>query len=146
MKNPSAIFSHLFSNNKHKFFTQKCLHKLKTLLPKRFGEHLHYSYVKNRTLYFVFDHPAFVMEFNYSKKDINALLKLLREKSGYCRDLDVITIKAYHKFIPTTQEQIPSVLRYTERAKGDFAVHTDNPKIQELMHKIREAIRRNATS
>ena len=145
MKNPSIIFSHLFSN-KQKFFTQKCLSKLTTLLPKRFGEHLHYSYVKNHTLYFVFDHPAFVMEFNYSKKDINDVLKLLRQKSGYCRDLDVQNIKAYYKFLPSVQEHLPSILRYTERATGNFTIHTDNPKIRELMLKIQEAIRRNATA
>ena len=143
MKNPSTILPHIFSN-KPRFFTQKCLQKLTTLLPKRFAEHLHYMYLKNRTLYLVFDHPAFVMELNYSKKDINALLKMLRENYGFCRDIDVRTVKGYHKFIPAHQSETPSILRYSERAKGEFPNYATSEKTKALIEKIKEAIRRNA--
>ncbi|BCD67670.1 hypothetical protein [Nitratiruptor sp. YY09-18] len=145
MKNPSHIFTHLFPQKK-RFFTQKCLNKLISLLPSSFKEHILYAYTKGNILYFVFDHPAFKMEFNYSKKDINDILKILRSHDPYCSDLCVKDLRAYYKFLPREEKKIKKICRYTEKAQGDFEIATTNKELQEIFQKIKDAIKKNGSS
>jgi len=109
-------------------------------------EALLYIYKRGATLYFVFKHSGFVMEFNYSKNHINELLKLLQKEYPHCQDLHITTLKAYDKFVPTTQKPPPYRSLYTERAKGDFEINTDNKEIEEILQKIKKAIRKNGSS
>ncbi len=127
-----------------KYIEQRCFRKLIALLPPRMQEHILYAYRRGEILYFVLKHPGFVMEFNYNKKHINEVLKLLQSRYPQCQKLKITTIKGYHKFIPQPQEQPSPLLRYTERALGNFTIATQNEELRALLEKIQEAIKKNA--
>ncbi len=129
-----------------KYFEQRCFKQLASLLPPRMREHLLYIYKKGETLYFVFKHPGFVMEFNYSKNHINELLKMLQKEHPECQELQIRTLKSYHKF--TIEEEVPTKPKfiYTEQARGEFEIRSRNQQLKELLEKIKEAIRKNAAS
>ena len=146
MKNASAIFHHLFSNHK-KFYESKCLGKLQELLPPKFKEYLTHLYIKNKTLYFVFSHPAFVMEFNYNKKVINDILKMLQKNYIFCHDITIASIKSYAKFTPpSTLQKSSPMQRYRERAEGKFTIYSSNEEIRKLLLAIQRSIQTNANA
>ncbi|NPA56488.1 MAG: hypothetical protein GXO19_01990 [Epsilonproteobacteria bacterium] len=101
-----------------------------------------YLYRRNRTLYFVFKHPGFVMEINYNKKLIKDLLTLLRERYKVCRHIEIEQIRAYAKFLPPEEKSGRERWEesYEEWATGNFPSSENFP---ELFEKIKEAIRRN---
>ncbi|SMC10093.1 hypothetical protein [Nitratiruptor tergarcus] len=146
MKNPNTIFSHLYSNQP-KFVYQRCFQRIMKLLPQRFQDHILYIYKKQGTLYFVLNHPGFVMEFNYNKKHINEVLKLAKKEYIYCQNLEFSQIKCYAKFRPPKQEQSQTSLqKYKERAKGEFAIEVKNEKLAEILLRIKESIKKNAAA
>ena len=140
MKKPKEILPHLFENP-YPLLRQRCLNKLITLLPLKLKESVLYSYIRGSTLYFVLNHPGYVMEINYNKTLIKELLTLLQNRDKICKEIEVKQIKAYAKFTPPKQNIIKSQYRYKEKAKGDFL---EARNFQELFHKIKEAIKKNA--
>ncbi len=144
MKNPKTILQHLYSNHP-KFWQSRCFRKILSLLPPRFQQQILYIYLKNKTLYFVFSHPAFAMEFNYNKKVINEVLKLAKQNIHECKGLEFTHYKAYNKFIPTKQEEPTPSQCYCEKAKGNFTIYTTNEALAKIFIKIKEQIQKNGT-
>ncbi|NPA04427.1 MAG: hypothetical protein GXO61_06150 [Epsilonproteobacteria bacterium] len=143
MKEPASIFHRLFSN--HKFYRRhKCLSRLISLLPTTMQEQIHYAYLKGKTLFFVLKHPGYVMEFNYNKKVINQVLSKLKRGYPFCEDVEVRAIQVYDKFIPQKDTICDTEKTYTERAKGEFEIKTDDPELKELFIKIKKAIQEQA--
>ncbi len=146
MKNPTTIFKHLYSHHP-KFWQSRCFRKILSLLPPRFKDHILYLYQKNGTLYFVFNHPAFAMEFNYNKKPINDILKLAKEKIEECQILTFTHIKGYHKFVaPQEPYSPPPLQQYKEQAQGEFTIYTTDEKLSTLLAHIKDQIKKNASS
>ncbi len=146
MKKKKNILSHLFSNP-IKLQEHKCLNRLKALLPKRFQQSLVSIYKKGHILYFVFNHQGLVMEFNYIKKDINELLKMVQMHDKNCTLLEIKQIKSYAKFqtkAPTQKQK--SIQRYRERSRATFEIVPSNPELKMLLQKIKEAIKKNGRS
>ncbi len=145
MKNSKIILQHLYSHHP-KYLYSRCYRKILALLPPTMQKHILYIYKKDQILYFVFDHPAFVMEFNYNKKHINDVLKLAKTEILECKKLEYSQCKSYYKFTTTTKKQHTlSYQRYTEKAKGTFEIFTKNEKLKNIFMKIKKQIQKNGT-
>lgn len=84
------------------------------------------------------------MEFNYIKKDINALLNMIQTHQGLCKNIHYKSIKSYAKFFPQKKISIKPIQQYQERAKGIFNIKTDNPELQQILMQIQKKIQENA--
>jgi hypothetical protein len=145
MKKIDNILHNLFSKNK-KFSEQQCFNKLLNTLPLHLRNMVLYIYKKDQTLFFVLKHPGFQIEFNYSKKLINDILKLLKEKEEICQNLIIKQIKSYAKY--STKKELPKkkMFSFKEIAKGRFKIEAKNGEIREIFIKIKEAIKKNGST
>lgn len=84
------------------------------------------------------------MEFNYIKKDINALLNMIRTHQSLCQDIHFRTIKSYAKFFPKREPKIKPIQQYQERAKGIFEIKIENPELQKILAEIQKKIQEHA--
>jgi len=100
-----------------------------------------YLYRRNETLYFVLEHPGFVMEINYNKSLIKELLTLLAQRYETCARIKISTIKAYAKPLPPRPRPKRWRIAYKERARGDFPCEGE---FAPILEKIKKAIRNNA--
>ncbi len=145
MKNVKNILSHLFPK-KQKLIEHGCLNRLVSLLPSRLKEHILFSYLKGDTVYFVVDHPAIKMEFNYNQKVINDLLNMIAENLRECSFLKGKTFVCFvsNKRSKTPKEEGKSHLKnYKEPATGEFPVYCEDKELQEIFRRIKENIKRN---
>ena len=94
MKNVKSILNHIFPTSK-KIEEHRCFSKILSLFPKNLKEHTIFCYKRDKTLFFVVDHPAIKMEFNYNQKLINELLNIAKKNVKECKDLDIIGYKAF---------------------------------------------------
>lgn len=138
MKNVRDI--ELFSQNRSfdkKLRTYRSMLKLKLTLPQRVRDSVMFMYVKNRTLYFVLDHPAYVMEFNnYSLGVIKGLLKSVPlEGLEEIKDVKCFVSNKIKK-----EESVDEDNSYKEHSRGEFENHLKDEKLREKVEEIREVI------
>jgi len=70
---------------------------------------------------------------------------MLKTKSTFCENINIHQIKSFYKFIPQPQEEKPKMLlRYKERAKGEFEIKTKKEHLRALLEQIRQRIKQNA--
>ena len=145
MKSSKEIINHIVSKpSMKKAAHHRCFLKLKSLLPKRLQESILFIYKKNRTLFFVLNHPGVKMEFNYKVSLINTLLNKIKEVDEKCADLDIKNIKTFvsNKIYENDSSFWEnSAPYYKERSKGEFKNLARNEDIRKILEEIRETIK-----
>ncbi len=149
MKKANFIINHLSGNpSLYKLEKIKSYKKLLKLLPLNFQRGVRFMYNKNDTLFFVFEHQGFLMEFNnlernneYKKSFIKSLLKELIKHDKTCSCIDAEHIRAFvtnkMPIKPPSSDTLPI---YEERSRGEFENKAKNKKIHQLFEEIREII------
>ena len=140
MKNVKSILNHIFPTSK-KIEEHRCFSKILSLFPKNLKEHTIFCFKRDKTLFFVIDHPAIKMEFNYNQKLINELLNIAKKNVKECKDLDITGYKAFiSNKISQKKSPIKKNQTYKEKSKGEFEVLTRNEEIKEILENIKKRI------
>lgn len=146
MKDSKTIISHLKSNPNMKILKQKeCEARLLSLMPNMLSKSVKFIYTKNDTLFFVLNHAAAKMEFDYKRNLIKGLLKQLISFYPECSLLHAQHLKAFvtNKPQALNNKTQNSMIFYAERSNGDFINASKKPKLFELFESIRGEIIKN---
>lgn len=100
-----------------------------------------FAYIKNDTLFFVLSHPAGKQEFDNNIQSIKSALKFHMPEE--CKETLINDIKAFvtHTPIKRTVETEQKVMRYPERATGNFSVNIEDEKLNSLVMSIQKIIK-----
>ncbi len=149
MKKSSSIITHI---KNHSFYSKikniECFNKLKSLLPPRLSNAILFIYIKNKTLFFVLNHPGFKMEFYYNVNLIKRLLKELKKVDLFCKEIEIENIKVFvsNKAVQNDEEEkIKSNITYNEKAIGNFDIKTDNEKLKNIFKNIQTIIKNHSS-
>jgi hypothetical protein len=146
MKNSSDILNSL--QNKPQFSKlshYKCIHKIQSAFSAPLQKMIKFAYIKNKTLFFVLNHPGAKQEFDNNIQSIKSALKF--HTPTECIDETITDIKAFVSQTPSlhvstaalfTPEKIAS---YKERATGNFEIPVHDEKLKELILSIRNIIK-----
>jgi hypothetical protein len=146
MKTAQEIISHLINKPQNSKIIQKgCIDKLISLLPPHLANAVMFTYIKNRTLFFVLNHPGLKMEFNYKHNLIKSLLNKIKDIDLKCQIIEVDEIKSFvsNKIKPPVINQKP-LLTYKERSSGKFDNLASSDELKELFEKIKETIQNSS--
>ena len=149
MKSSEKIISHITGKPLfQKIGQKKCFARVISLLPPHLAKAVMFTYVKNRTLFFVLNHPGLKMEFNYKINLIKSLLKKIKDIDPECKNMDIVDVKAFvtNKINFTPPPPPESKFTYQERATGRFYNFATDPKLKQLFQEIKEEIRKHAAS
>ncbi len=148
MKDSKYIINHLINKPQNSKILQKmCFEKLKSLLPPRLTKSILFMYIKNRTLFFVLNHPGMKMEFDYKNNLIKNLLKKIKDFDTSCKDLEIDEVKTFisNQIEPSNSKSKPP-RAYKEKSDASFDILSENQEIKEIFQKIKEEIKkRNGT-
>ncbi len=145
MKDSRSIISHLVKQPSFQKCEQmRCFERLLGALPSSFTQWVKFLYIKNDTLFFVFNHPCAKMEFNYKR---NLIKSLLSQISAQLPNDPFLHVKTIQCFVSNqiTQESAPLMrydgnIYYTEQAFGVFENGAHEPKLHALFEAIRHEI------
>jgi len=146
MKTAQEIISHLINKPQNSKIIQKgCIDKLISLLPPHLANAVMFTYIKNRTLFFVLNHPGLKMEFNYKHNLIKSLLNKIKDIDLKCQIVEVDEIKSFvsNKIKPPLAKPKPT-LTYKERSSGMFNNQATSDELKELFEKIKNTIQNNS--
>lgn len=142
MKNASEIITSL--QNKPQFSKLshfKCINRIVSLFSLPVQRMVKFSYIKNKTLFLVLNHPAAKQEFDNSIQSIKSALNFYTPQE--CKENDIEDIKAFVTHTPVRRiapkEQKKQV--YAERATGDFEIDVKDEKLNALIKSIQEIIK-----
>ena len=141
MKNIKSILNHTFPKNS-KLDEHRCFNKILSLFPQNLKKHILFCYKRDKTLFFVLDHPAIKMEFNYNQKLINELLNLAKTKIEECKEIKFNSFKTFisNKTLPKKVET-KKIDTYFEKSNGNFSIYSENSEIRSIFEKIRDKIK-----
>ncbi len=143
MKSSKEIVEHIIKNPQNKKILQKrCFEKLKNLLPSHLKSAVLFVYIKNKTLFFVLNHPGIKMEFNYKHNLIKDLLNKIKEIDKDCQDIEIERVKSFVSNKIEIDKEFKKVQYfYKERSLGEFKIETDNKELREIFQKIQNIIK-----
>lgn len=152
MKKANLILNHLRKNPLYgKLQKAQSYEKLLLFLPNGLRRGVSFMYNKNDTLFFVFEHEAFLHEFknlqrdrenkyklSFIKRKLNELIAL----DESCRCIDANQIEAFVKRSPRVKKEDPKETKpyYKERSFGIFENRLSDKKIHKKLESIREII------
>jgi cell division GTPase FtsZ len=139
MKSVTNIISSLQgSSNFSKLDNLRYFNNIKESIPKKLSENIEFMYIKNRTLFFVFNHPAMKQEFEYKKVAIKKVIDILQSSGKIMLDIDDIK-----SFVTNRVKEIDSIrteYRFDEISKGEFENRIKDENIAKILEEIRESI------
>lgn len=143
MKTSKEIISHIIKKPQNSKIIQKgCIDKLISLLPQHLSNAVMFTYIKNRTLFFVLNHPGLKIEFNYKHNLIKSLLNKIKDIDLKCKVIEVDNINSFvsNKILPVSQQikdftfQEKSTGKFKNFASGALAQIFEN--IKENIHEL----------
>lgn len=140
MKTAKSIIEHLKHNPRNsKVLEIACYEKVKAMLPPRLAKAVLFIYKKNKTLYFVLNHPGMKMEFNYKHSLIKNLLNKLKDFDENCKDIAITEVKSFvSNKIPEKKVIKPTIKRYyKEKATGTFKNRAQNEELKAIFENIK---------
>ena len=147
MKKASTILSHLTHQPQFRSLKQQeCYQKYIELLGTRFQKAIAFVYIKNETLFVAATHPGFKMELNYNRDLLKNVLTQLSRYDESCEMMQVKEVVVFHtKYRPVEEKenQSETVPHYSELARADFEIETDDPELKEKFEHIKEHIKCN---
>ncbi|WP_229855189.1 hypothetical protein [Candidatus Sulfurimonas marisnigri] len=105
---------------------------------------INFAYIKNNTLFFVFNHPVGKQEFDNNIQSIKSALNFhMPEECKNCEDSLFTDIKAFVTHSPKKPMQEFKEVKqvYKERASGNLHVEIKNEKLNALVRSIQEIIK-----
>jgi hypothetical protein len=145
MKTSKEIISHIVKKPQNSKIVQKrCIDKLISLLPPHLTNAVMFTYIKNRTLFFVLNHPGLKMEFNYKHNLIKSLLNKIKDLDLNCKNIEVDKINSFvsNKITPKNLQVEKPPLTYKERASGKF-YNFASGELKEIFDKIKNELKKN---
>ena len=142
MKNVSQIITAI--QNKPQFSKlsyYKCIKRIQSMFILPVQKMISFSYIKNETLFFVFNHPAGKQEFDNNIQSIKSALNFHRPEE--CSDTLFKDIKAFVTHTPK-KEQVQTIIKkqtYKERASGEISVDIKDEKLNSLVRSIQNIIK-----
>lgn len=141
MKNSTQILSHLQHQPQFsKLSQQQCIQSIQKLFPPHLQRLIRFGYIRNGVLFFVFTHPGAKQEFDIIAKSITTPLKAHPPRC--CEGFSITDVKGFvtHKPMAHSETAASHVLRYTERATGSFNNAAHEPKLHDMIERIRAII------
>ncbi len=145
MKNASQIINSIQSRPQFsKLSYYKCIKIVQSMFTPPIQKMINFAYIKNRTLFFVFNHPVGKQEFDNSIQSIKSALKFLMPQE--CKECDenlFDDIKAFVTHTPKKQqEEFKEIIQvYKERSSGNFEINVHDEKLNSLIRSIQEIIK-----
>ena len=145
MKNASQIINSIQSTPQFsKLSYYKCIKIVQSMFTPPIQRMINFAYIKNRTLFFVFNHPVGKQEFDNSIQSIKSALKFLMPQE--CKECDenlFDDIKAFVTHTPKKQEEeFKEIMQvYKERSSGNFEINVHDEKLDSLIRSIQEIIK-----
>ena len=145
MKNASQIINSIQSRPQFsKLSYYKCIKIVQSMFTPPIQRMINFAYIKNRTLFFVFNHPVGKQEFDNSIQSIKSALKFLMPQE--CKECDenlFDDIKAFVTHTPKKQEEkFKEIMQvYKERSSGNFEINVHDEKLYSLIRSIQEIIK-----
>jgi len=135
MKNAKDIINSI--QNKPQFSKlsyYKCIKKIQSMFVLPVQKMINFSYIKNKTLFFVFNHPIGKQEFDNNIQSIKSALNFYSPEE--CEETLFKDIKAFVTHSPNKEVQ-----KYKERATGGISVHIQDEKLNKLVRSIQNIIK-----
>ncbi|WP_151899432.1 hypothetical protein MLC52_11085 [Sulfurimonas sp. NW15] len=146
MKNSSDILNSLQNKPQFSKLSQyKCIHKIQSAFSPPLQKMIKFSYIKNKILFFVLNHPGAKQEFDNSIQSIKSALKF--HTPAECENETITDIKAFVTHKPalhgdtTALTQPRKIVSYRERATGNFDIPVHDEKLRELILSIQKIIK-----
>jgi len=151
MKNASQIINSLqYKPQFSKLSYFKCIKIIQSMFTPPVQKMINFSYIKNKTLFFVFNHPVGKQEFDNSIQSIKSALNFhLPDECLECEKSLFDDIKAFVTHTPKKKLSIENKkieYFYKERANGEFEVNIKDKKLNSLVRSIQEIIKANNDS
>ncbi len=105
---------------------------------------INFTYIKNRTLFFVFNHPVGKQEFDNNIQTIKSALKFYMPPECMEEDAPLFDdIRAFVTYTPKniSKEQQKQKEVYQERSSGDFEIPIQDEKLHSLVLSIQKIIK-----
>jgi hypothetical protein len=119
-----------------------CIERVKAALSEPLQKMVKFAYIKNKTLFFVLNHPGAKQEFDNNIDSIKSALKFVKPKE--CQETPIEDIKAFVTHTPLKKVEFTpnKVYHYKERAKGEFDISVvHDKKLQEVLKTIQNIIK-----
>jgi len=142
MKNASDIINSL--QNKPQFTKlsyYKCINTIQSIFSPPLQKMIKFAYIKNKTLFFVLNHPGAKQEFDNNIQSIKSALKFYNPSE--CEENSILDIKAFVTHTPDKpkEEYVIQTLHYKERANGNFNIEIKDEKLKALVQSIQKIIK-----
>jgi hypothetical protein len=145
MKNAAQIINSIQSRPQFsKLSYYKCIKIVQSMFTAPVQKMINFAYIKNRTLFFVFNHPVGKQEFDNNIQSIKSALKFfMPEECKECQESLFDDIKAFVTHTQKkSQENFKEVKQiYKERSTGNFEVNIDETRLRELVMSIQKIIK-----
>lgn len=148
MKNASQIINSIQSKPQFsKLSYYKCIDIVQSMFTPPVRRMINFAYIKNKTLFFVFNHPVGKQEFDNSIHSIKSALNFyMPDECIECDNNLFDDIKAFVTHTPKKSQttEFKSVKHvYSERATGTIHVDIKNEKLNSLVKSIQDIIKAN---
>jgi len=145
MKNASQIINSIQSRPQFsKLIYYKCIKIVQSMFTPPIQKMINFVYIKNKTLFFVFNHPVGKQEFDNNIQSIKSALKFYMPSE--CKECDenlFDDIKAFVTHTPKSnkEEFIEPPKTYKERSSGEFSIDIKDEKLNSLAKEIQKIIK-----
>lgn len=151
MKNAGQIINSLQSKPQFsKLSYYRCVNIVQSMFRPPVQKMINFAYIKNKTLFFVFNHPVGKQEFDNSIQSIKSALNFhMPDECKECEENLFDDIKAFvthspKKTIDVENKKIKHV--YKERATGNLQVDIKDERLNSLVKSIQDIIKLSHSS
>lgn len=145
MKSATQIINSIQSKPQFsKLSYYKCIKIVQSMFTAPVQKMISFAYIKNRTLFFVLNHPAGKQEFDNNIHSIKSALKFYMPM--HCKEQDenlFDDIKAFVTHSPKkeVQDERQTNQVYIERSSGNFEINVQDERLNSLIKSIQDIIK-----
>ena len=145
MKNAAQIIDSIQSKPQFsRLSSHKCMQRVQSMFTPPVQKMINFVYIKNKTLFFVFNHPVGKQEFDNNIQTIKSALKFYMPPECLEEDEPLFTdIRAFVTYTPKniSKEQQKQKEVYQERSSGNFEIPIEDEKLHALALSIQKIIK-----
>lgn len=151
MKNASQIINFIQSKPQFsKLSYYKCINIVQSMFTPPVQKMINFAYIKNKTLFFVFNHPVGKQEFDNNIQSIKSALNFHTPDECNANDDKLFTdIKAFVTHTPKKALHVEDKKKnqtYKERASGSINIEIKDEKLKQLVKSIQDIIKEHHDS
>ncbi|OHE06922.1 MAG: hypothetical protein A3G74_02675 [Sulfurimonas sp. RIFCSPLOWO2_12_FULL_34_6] len=145
MKNAAQIINSIQNRPQFsKLSYYKCIKIVQSMFTAPVQKMINFAYIKNKTLFLVFNHPVGKQEFDNNIHSIKSALKFYMPLE--CKENDEKLFDDIRAFVThTPKKEIPDFIEtkqiYTERSSGNFEINVQDEKLNSLIKSIQDIIK-----